>query len=158
MDPLVWGEKLWTYIHCVAAVSKTPQQRRDFVDFVEILARTLPCDKCKQHFRQNLRNINIQNYMKNEETLFMWTYLMHDAVNAAQNKLGKGRPSFGEVYGRYFNVKNDQDAIGSDEYENKICQEVCQSTCGETQQETSKQSNENTTSKILHKKVFKARK
>ena len=58
----------------------------------------------------------------------MWTYLMHDAVNAAQGKTGDQRPSFKEVYMMYFNVEDDSGAnVGNfdDEYQNSICQDVC---------------------------------
>jgi len=130
MDPSVWGFHLWRFLHCTAAVSVTAQQRRDFVELIEKLALTLPCDKCKQHFRQNLRIHNIQNYLKNEETLFMYTYLLHDAVNEAQGKTGAQRPSFDEVYKFYFNVVDDSNAVGPDGYQNKICKEVCAATCG----------------------------
>lgn len=128
MDSRIWGSGCWTFIHCTAAASVTAQQRRDFVTLMEAMALTLPCDKCKQHFRANMRINNIQNYLKNEETLFMWTYLMHDAVNEAQKKTGDQRPSFDEVYKRYFNVVNESDIVDG-QYQNKICKEVCASTC-----------------------------
>ena len=137
MNPTFWGPGLWTYIHSVAAVAYTPQQRKDFVSLVNVLARTLPCNKCKNHFRQNMRSIPISNYMKDNETLFMWTYLMHDAVTKAQNdairksgseELPKYRPTWKEIYMNYFDVGDDEGLDFEGDYQNSICKEVCSET------------------------------
>jgi hypothetical protein len=128
MNPQIWGPGLWTFLHSTAAVSTTPQSRRDYVVLVEALANTLPCDKCKQHFRQNMRTININNYLKNEETLFMWSYLLHNAVNEAQGKSGAQKPTFDEIYRRYFNVGDDSSAVLGGEYQDKVCKQICSSS------------------------------
>lgn len=127
MDPGFWGPGIWRYLHLTAAVAFTPQQREKFVIFVKALAETIPCEKCKTHFIKNLNgNYQIREYMTSNETLFMWTYLMHDAVNASQGKTGKDRPTFEHVYREYFDVGDDSGAVDFKEgYQDPICHDVC---------------------------------
>jgi len=148
MDPEFWGPGLWIYLHSTAAVAYTGQKRNDFVNLINVLAKTLPCDKCVQHFRKNMRTLSIRNYLKDNETLFLWTYLMHDAVNEAQGKTGAERPSFETVYRIYFDVGDDQGANFEEDYQNAICKEVCGDASAQiqkqentTQQSSSKNSN-----------------
>ena len=141
MDPKVWGPGLWTYIHSVAAMATTAAKRSDFKELTYHLAKTLPCDACKKHFRQNMRDprLNIDNYMSSERSLFMWTYLIHDAVNIAKEKYwasknpeaaargesGVDRPSFQDIYPIYFEVPGDSDAVSHLPYEEAVCEEIC---------------------------------
>lgn len=125
MDPTFWGPGLWKFLHSTAAVAYTDADRDDFHLLVKALARTLPCSKCREHFRNNLGNIPIENYMSSNETMFMWTYLMHDAVNKAQGKTGSQRPTFEQAYRIYFQVGDDSGADFVGDYQNEICQEVC---------------------------------
>ncbi len=143
MDPKIWGPGLWTYIHSAAATSTSQQKRLDFEAAMKALAKTLPCEKCKAHFMANLDIFPIRNYMASNESLFMWTYLMHDAVNASQNKTGNKRPTFEEVYKIYFDVATDSDAVDfKQDYHDPICHDVC----------TSQMSNDRVTVKLSQKK------
>ena len=128
MDPKIWGPGLWKYIHSAAATSSSQQKRLDFEVMIKALAKTLPCEKCKAHFIKNLETFPIKNYMASNESLFMWSYLMHDAVNASQNKTGDQRPTFEMVYKNYFDVATDADAVDfKQDYHDPICHDVCTS-------------------------------
>jgi hypothetical protein len=127
MIPSAWGPECWKVIHSVAATSVTRQQRLDFVEFIEVLAKVLPCEACKQHFRENMRKNDVRQYLKNEKTLFMWTFIMHDAVNEALKRDGTRRPSFDEVYRQYFEVADDSSAVNGEAKQSTICRDVCNS-------------------------------
>lgn len=128
MDPKIWGPGLWKYLHSAAASASSQQKRKDFVEMIKALAKTLPCEKCKAHFLQNLQTFKITDYMTSNESLFMWTYNMHDAVNVSQGKTGSQRPSFEEVYKMYFDVASDSEAVDfKKDYHDPICQDVCSS-------------------------------
>uniref|UniRef100_A0A6C0CGR7 thiol oxidase n=1 Tax=viral metagenome TaxID=1070528 RepID=A0A6C0CGR7_9ZZZZ len=125
MDPKFWGPGLWKYIHTVAAAADTPEKRDAFHKFIIALAPTLPCKVCKGHFEENQRKFDIRNYKRDQESLLMWTYLMHDAVNQAQGKTKELRPSWVEIRAQYFEVGNDVAAVGPVQTDGTVCQEIC---------------------------------
>jgi hypothetical protein len=125
MDPSFWGPGLWKYIHTAAAASDTPQKRDAFHQFSISLMPTIPCGKCKQHFEQNLKKYDIRSYKKNQETLLLWTFLMHDAVNMAQGKTGEKRPGWLVVRSQYFDIPDDQSAVGPSPPDQMVCEEIC---------------------------------
>lgn len=125
MDPKFWGPGLWRYLHSAAATSDTPEKREAFHKLVIALGVTIPCDVCKAHFLENQRKFDIRSHKKDQETLLLWTYLMHDAVNQAQGKTGNMRPSFAVIRAQYFDVGNDVGAVGPVETDGAVCQEIC---------------------------------
>lgn len=113
-------------MHCASACADTQRKRDDFKLFITAVTRTLPCEKCKAHFLENQKIYDINQYSTSNKSLFLWTYLMHDAVNAAQGKTGDQRPSFETVFRMYFDVPSDVDAVEFKElHQNDICTEVC---------------------------------
>lgn len=127
MDPKFWGPGLWKYLHTAAAAAETPEKRDAFHNLVIAINPTLPCKVCKGHFEENRRKFDINNYKQNQESLLLWTYLMHDAVNQAQGKTGPQRPSWLEIRAQYFEVGNDVSAVGPVETDGTVCQEICTS-------------------------------
>ena len=93
-----WGPRVWFVIHTMAA-SYDPSNAKYFKAYMVCLTRLLPCPECKQHLESNLASLNIDNYLGSRESLFKWTYLLHEAVN---NQLGKPTPSYDEVFKQYF--------------------------------------------------------
>jgi hypothetical protein len=75
-----------------------------------------------------MRKYDINQYMTDEHTLFTWTYIMHDAVNASQGKTGKDRPTWNEVYPTYFGVGDDSGAIEESAATDSVCRQVCSET------------------------------
>jgi hypothetical protein len=143
MDPKVWGPAAWRFLHLLAASSNTPEAREAFVSYIEVFAIVIPCKVCKQHFAENRRKFDIKHYLRNEEALLMWTYLMHDAVNYAQGKKGDERPNWLDIRSRYFRVKEDSDAKATpgskEDYDPGICAEVCQETLATLREQRSGQ-------------------
>lgn len=125
MDPKYWGPGLWKYIHTAAAAADTPEKRDAFHQLTLALLPTIPCGKCKQHFEQNLKKYDIRNYKGDQEKLLMWTFLMHDAVNLAQGKVGNQRPSWLTVRAEYFQIPDDGNAVGPSLPDQTVCQEIC---------------------------------
>lgn len=125
MDPKFWGPGLWRYFHTVAAQADTQEKRDDFHALILAVAPTVPCKVCRGHFAENQRKFDIRNYKQNQESLLLWTYLMHDSVNQAQGKTGAQRPSWYEIRAQYFEVGNDAAAVGPVESDSTVCQEIC---------------------------------
>jgi Erv1 / Alr family len=103
MDNSFWGPAAWRLIHSTAA-TYTPDKALSFKQFIYSLPGILPCGKCREHLSNNLarvyplREVNL----KNAESLFLWTYHLHDIVN---KQLGKTSPPFAHVWTEYFGTR-----------------------------------------------------
>ena len=76
MDPTVWGPKLWFVIHTFALnYPDNPryEDKRVMEEFFNNLKYSIPCNKCKVHYRQRLERDPIINYLDNKQSLFKYT-------------------------------------------------------------------------------------
>jgi hypothetical protein len=106
MDPIVWGPKLWFVIHTFALNypdNPTYEDRRVMEEFFNNLKYSIPCHKCRIHYRQNLQNNPIISYLDNKQSLFKYTVDLHNLVNKS---LGKKIYSYDEVTSIYKNHYN----------------------------------------------------
>ena len=97
MDPTVWGPKLWFVIHTFAlnySDNPTYEDKRVMEEFFNNLKYSIPCNKCKVHYRQRLERDPIINYLDNKQSLFKYTIDLHNQVNKS---LGKKIYSYDEV-------------------------------------------------------------
>lgn len=92
MDPTVWGKYQWTAIHFTAlGYPKNPtenQKQAFFTYFNKILPEILPCDKCRKHLKNTLKQEHpiTSKDLVNSEALFSWTVSLHNVVNKRLNK------------------------------------------------------------------------
>ena len=80
--------------------------------FFESLEFVLPCEWCKIHFKENIKQLPINNYLNSRRDLSFWLYKFHNLVNDSTSVPIKDRPSFESVYEKYdsLRVPCDQDA------------------------------------------------
>lgn len=94
-----WAPASWKTIHCLAAGYRS-HQAQDFINFMYSFTKCLCCEKCCENAIGEMKAIPLEDkYLKNNENLFLWTYLLHDAVN---RRLGKTSPPYEEVKSIYF--------------------------------------------------------
>jgi hypothetical protein len=99
-DRKFWGKCIWESIHCMAAIYK-PEYKYYFKQLIFSLPGILPCDDCRQHLINNLKILPLTDeYLSNNHSLFLWTFLLHDLVN---KQLGKISPPFEKIKSFYFN-------------------------------------------------------
>tara|TARA_Y100000389_G_scaffold165369_1_gene169533 strand:+ start:182 stop:625 length:444 start_codon:yes stop_codon:yes gene_type:complete len=110
IDKNSWGEYLWHTIHFVSLGYPTNPSSNDkkyYKNFYENLKNVIPCQECSEHYAENLKKYNIDNFLSTREKLFEWTILIHNEVN---RMLGKSEWSVKEAYKYYtnpfFNLKN----------------------------------------------------
>lgn len=101
-----WGEKWWFVLHSAAA-AYTPDKALEFKSLLDAYKGLLPCKECRQHLDLNLKKYPVDNYLRDNNSLFLWTYILHDAVNVSQNKTlsaskKKISPNFEDVKKWYF--------------------------------------------------------
>lgn len=81
-----WGPHQWVALHAFA-ITYEPEMANAFQAYVNSLVYILPCPLCRYHFAEHLHKIPLKNYLANRESVFYWTYLIHDAVNQSIGKL-----------------------------------------------------------------------
>lgn len=108
-----WGPPVWTTLHTFAA-AYTPKKAGAFKQFVSSLPDLMPCESCCNHLRDNLKKYPPDAYMRDNHSLFMWSYLLHDTVNIQRAKhhpegepIGKS-PPYDQVKAFYFNALADE--------------------------------------------------
>lgn len=89
-----WGPHVWKMIHC-SSLSYTPNKKHSFYTFIHALPDLLPCSTCRIHLRQNLQSFPLTDYhLQDKDTLFAWSYSLHDIVN---KQLGKKSPPYDTI-------------------------------------------------------------
>ena len=63
MDPNIWGSQAWLFLHTITLnYPDNPSKfdKENFKNFFENLSHVIPCDVCKDHYKQNIRKYPIQ--------------------------------------------------------------------------------------------------
>ena len=85
-NPRFFGSSYWTTLH-TACASATTEAKRDAVYQMIMLWKTiLPCEKCRKHYIKNLQDLPPGDFMKSNQTLFYWSWKLHDMVNELTHK------------------------------------------------------------------------
>lgn len=105
-DPKYVGPGIWFSIHNLSYNAHDDEGRKMAIKYIYDIQQNFPCQECKQHFGEYLRNnpppVDGRGPMLDgrDLSLFYWSWLFHNAVNA---RLGKVRPTFDQVYQAYRN-------------------------------------------------------
>jgi hypothetical protein len=83
-----WGNVIWFIIHTTALYSTTSMDEtfENYKAMLSCLQYLLPCPKCRNHLRSNLRFIDIDYCKQNREKLFECSWKLHNIVNKSLNK------------------------------------------------------------------------
>lgn len=86
-----WGPHAWAFLFSTIAGSfpsrvdqknpKHTQKVRAYVAMLRSLKHTLPCEYCRDSYRQYWKELPIENYTKSRHDMMYWLYLIHDKVN-----------------------------------------------------------------------------
>lgn len=90
MDPKIWGSSFWNTIHYIAINypnNPSNDEKTNIKSFFLLLQYILPCNKCREHYKQNLINFPLTDIVLScKNNLFEWTNILHNAVNKMNNK------------------------------------------------------------------------
>ena len=119
MDPTVWGDKLWFFIHTIALNfpdNPTYQEIKNYESFFDNLKYIIPCETCRMHYNQR-QNINpVSKYLIDSNTLFKYTVDLHNEVNKSLNKRTYSYEEVSKIYRNHYNkpitdIKNIKNKI-----------------------------------------------
>lgn len=82
-----WGNACWNVMHGFAAnFNPNDVTREAFRTLMHSMLYLIPCKMCRVHFRQNLANLPLDDFVSSRDMLFVWTYLLHNEVNLATDR------------------------------------------------------------------------
>lgn len=82
-----WGPQIWFLIHVFAHLyDGSEQYLKTFKCFNMCLTRVLPCNVCRTNFSNKIFENNMDDYIKQGQTLFYWTVIIHNLANVSLNK------------------------------------------------------------------------
>ena len=85
----LWGNNTWFIIHTSALYLPRNVSKEVFNNwrsFLKSLTYILPCKKCQEHLKDNIRFINLDNCGEDNFSAFKCTWNLHNIVNRSLNK------------------------------------------------------------------------
>jgi hypothetical protein len=106
MDNKIWGPFFWTTLHTITIAypdNPTYHDKRRYNDFFVSVQYILPCDKCREHYKNHLSNYPIAISLDNKESLVKWLFTLHNLINVSLNKPEYPYEAFKEKYRKLYN-------------------------------------------------------
>lgn len=101
-SPKAVGPGTWYAIHTTAALAKTEERKRAFIQLIKDLSQNFKCNNCKSHWLKFIQDHPLDNYrninhpeLGNDVGFFIWSHTLHNQVNKF---LGKYQPTLEEAY------------------------------------------------------------
>lgn len=117
-----WGSILWTTLEIVVAgypeKNVSPQMKSEYRNFFYSIGNVLPCDFCRNHYRQNMKKFPIDPYLGSRRDLAQWLYALHNQVNKLTGKTSPP-PSFEKVFTKFDVIRTTCD--DADNSDGKTC-------------------------------------
>jgi len=106
-----WGPALWHVLHTISfnyPVNPTAEQRRQYRDFVLSLRNVLPCGKCRENLRRNLREtLPLRaSHLRSREDFARYVFELHETVNRMLDKPASDPPrTFEQIREKYEHLR-----------------------------------------------------
>lgn len=101
MESKIWGPPGWFFLHTITFSypdKPTYKDKTKFYDFFMNLQYVLPCNICKQHYIENLKEYPISPHLDSKKDLVEWLVKIHNSVNV---KNGKPQMLLSDVIDKY---------------------------------------------------------
>ena len=116
----VWGPSQWHVLHTMSfnyPVNPTPQEKRNYRNYILSLQNVLPCGKCRDNLRKNFKKMPLMmKHMKSRHTFSKYIYDLHEIVNKMLGK--KSGLSYEQVRNTYENFRSR--CLATDKEKEKI--------------------------------------
>ena len=107
MNKTEWGPEIWKGFHYTALgypENPTSIDKQHYLKYYESFMFVLPCQECRQHYREHVKKMPLAEHLGNRKSLFNWTVEMHNRVNRS---LGKSEMSCKEAWTVYHNNQSN---------------------------------------------------
>lgn len=95
---------MWAIIHLIclqAPETIDANVRNAYYTFFTMMPYVLPCDKCRQHWVEHVREYPLEQALDTRNDLFRWSVNMHNLVNKS---LGKPEVSYEVALEHWTNI------------------------------------------------------
>jgi hypothetical protein len=90
MDPSLWGNCGWKFIHSVTLaypVDPTDKEMEKYYNFFTSLSNILPCGMCRNNYNNHLKKLPLtKNVLSCRNNLIRWGIDLHNVVNYQTGK------------------------------------------------------------------------
>lgn len=90
IDPNLWGKHFWATAHYITISypdNPSSEDKKNVKSFFELLGKLLPCENCRIHYMNNLKNTPItDNILNSKYKLIEWLVNLHNEVNKRTGK------------------------------------------------------------------------
>lgn len=90
MMTAIWGPSTWHLLHTASfnyPLHPTQLQKKQYRQFILHLQFVLPCGKCRENFKKNIRELPLDwKHMKSRKTFSTYIYNLHELVNKMLGK------------------------------------------------------------------------
>jgi len=108
LDPKIWGSSMWTTLLTTALGYPEVPSIDDIYHYKRWyyhLQFVLPCETCRKNFKDHIRKVPIDHFLKSRSRLLIWVTQMHNLV---ANDLGKKTLTVKEMVKQYVKEYNGQ--------------------------------------------------
>lgn len=103
INPKLWGRSTWdTIFYFLAAYPKNPSKEEINVmyDYILLLRKILPCSKCRENYRKNLKKYPVSNsILSNKKKLINWFINIKRQIASKNGK--KDNLNYDKVISKY---------------------------------------------------------
>lgn len=88
-SPNLWGRNAWMFFsHVALSYPKNPTQeeKNAYKNFFAEVGNILPCEKCSVNYKKHIKELPLNDFLKNKDTLFSWVIQMQNKVNEMLKK------------------------------------------------------------------------
>ena len=116
MEPEIWGPHAWQFLHSITLSypdNPTLEDKNNHAYFFNSIQNILPCQKCRDHYTQNLQELPVEQHLDNKESLFRWLVDVHNRVNVTNNKREYSYDEVTELYEKIYSKSEGNKLIGN---------------------------------------------
>ena len=128
MNPNVWGPSFWFVMHTVSLNypdEPTFVERRVHYDFYYNIRNVLPCEMCREHYKELIKQYPIQPFLDSKSALVSWVVMIHNQVNERLGKPTIDRSTMLANYQKVYARKSFCDPACPEPVESPRTNEMC---------------------------------
>lgn len=112
LNPRIWGPHAWFFLDSV--ILSLPnrlnnEQKKIYKDFFTSLQHILPCQACREHYKENLKKYPLTDkVLSSKDNMIIWILSVHNNVKKDSKKIPISIKQFFEYYDKQYDEKRNK--------------------------------------------------